>query len=79
MNLKMISQYQRRVKECVDDGDDDDTKSGGMNLDELVRPLGMNGDVLHAKADMWLGGRNGGVFFDYSRLNYSNSPNLIVK
>ncbi|KAL3808689.1 hypothetical protein ACHAXA_000175 [Cyclostephanos tholiformis] len=63
-------------KEYVDDADadDDDTKSDNMNLDEYDRPLVMDGNVLHAKDDMWLGGGNGGVFFDYSELNYSNSP-----
>ncbi|KAL7473468.1 hypothetical protein ACHAXS_013959 [Conticribra weissflogii] len=41
---------------------------------EYDGPFGMEGDVIHAKDDIWLGGGNGGVFFDYSESNRINSP-----
>jgi len=36
-------------------------------------PFGMDDDVIYAADDIWLGGGNGGVFFDYSKSNYLNS------
>mmetsp|Transcript_13643 Transcript_13643/g.29296 ORF Transcript_13643/g.29296 Transcript_13643/m.29296 type:complete len:1355 (+) Transcript_13643:39-4103(+) len=46
----------------------------GIEDDEYDGPFGMDGDVIHAKDDIWLGGGNGGVFFDYSESNRINSP-----
>lgn len=37
-------------------------------------PFGMAGDPTYEKDDLWLGGGNGGVFFDYSESNAMNSP-----
>jgi len=34
----------------------------------------MEGDVIYAKDDIWLGGGNGGVFSDYSESNHLKSP-----
>lgn len=53
----------------IDDGDDD-TNDG----QEYDGPFGMEGDIIYAKDDIWLGGGNGGVFFDYSESNANNSP-----
>ena len=50
---------------AVDDKDDDDEYDG---------PFGMAGDPTYEKDDLWLGGGNGGVFFDYSESNCLNSP-----
>jgi hypothetical protein len=63
-------------KEYVDDLDDegDDPDWDDLNSDEKDRPFGMDGELLIAKDDMWLGGGNGGVFFDYSESNLSNAP-----
>lgn len=62
-------------KEYVDDINDegDDPDWDNLNLDEKDRPFGMDGELLIAKDDMWLGGGNGGVFFDYSESNMSNA------
>jgi len=63
-------------KQYVDDADAevDDLKLDELNFEEYDRPFGMDGEVLHEKDDIWLGGGNGGVFFDYSEMNFSNSP-----
>ena len=42
--------------------------------EEYDGPFGMEGDIIYAKDDIWLGGGNGGVFFDYSETNEKNSP-----
>lgn len=44
------------------------------DLDACDGPFGMKGDVIYGKDDIWLGGGNGGVFFDYSESNVFNSP-----
>jgi len=44
------------------------------NVHEYDGPFGMEGDVIYAKDDIWLGGGNGGVFPDYSESNKLNSP-----
>lgn len=52
--------------------DDDEAK---YDQDELYEgPFGMTGDPTYEKDDHWLGGGNGGVFFDYSESNILNSP-----
>jgi hypothetical protein len=63
-------------KEYVDDLDDegDDPDWDDLNSDEKDRQFGMDGELVIAKDDMWLGGGNGGVFFDYSESNLSNAP-----
>ena len=48
--------------------------SGNLLEDTYDGPFGMSGDILHSKDDIWLGGGNGGVFFDYSESNFANSP-----
>ena len=51
---------------------EDETK---YDQDELYEgPFGMTGDPTYEKDDHWLGGGNGGVFFDYSESNIINSP-----
>jgi hypothetical protein len=63
-------------KQYVDDADAevDDLKLDELNFEEYDKPFGMDGDVLLEKDDIWLRGGNGGVFFDYSEMNVSNSP-----
>jgi hypothetical protein len=66
----------------VDDDEDEDNladsnivygdRSGKGGLYD--GPFGMNGDPTYEKDDLWLGGGNGGVFFDYSESNQANSP-----
>lgn len=53
------------VEEDEPDNEDDEEYDG---------PFGMAGDPTYEKDDLWLGGGNGGVFFDYSESNYMNSP-----
>ena len=60
------------VVDIDDEGDDPDWDD--LNSDEKDSPFGMDGEILIAKDDMWLGGGNGGVFFDYSESNLSNAP-----
>ncbi|KAL7451302.1 hypothetical protein ACHAWC_003143 [Mediolabrus comicus] len=60
-----------------DVGDDEDDESEFDESDEEEEydgPFGMEGDIIYAKDDIWLGGGNGGVFFDYSESNAQNSP-----
>ncbi|KAL7537852.1 hypothetical protein ACHAXR_008118 [Thalassiosira sp. AJA248-18] len=79
----------RIVEEFLFETEDDDEKkdfdtddaSVGSGLesnilidDKYDGPFGMEGDVIYAKDDIWLGGGNGGVFFDYSESNHLNSP-----
>ncbi len=58
----------------------DDDEINDPELDSLVfddrydGPFGMEDSVLYAKDDIWLGGGNDGVFFDYSESNRVNSP-----
>lgn len=64
------------------EADDDEAEEFGPELtaeendqDELYDgPFGMAGDPTYEKDDLWLGGGNGGVFFDYSESNIMNSP-----
>jgi hypothetical protein len=62
------------------DAYDDETEEFGPDpteygQDELYDgPFGMAGDPTYDKDDLWLGGGNGGVFFDYSESNILNSP-----
>eukprot|EP00571_Detonula_confervacea_P003115 CAMPEP_0172318866 /NCGR_PEP_ID=MMETSP1058-20130122/36065_1 /TAXON_ID=83371 /ORGANISM="Detonula confervacea, Strain CCMP 353" /LENGTH=1029 /DNA_ID=CAMNT_0013033787 /DNA_START=371 /DNA_END=3460 /DNA_ORIENTATION=- len=51
-----------------------DPESDDLKCETYDGPFGMEGDVVHAKDDIWLGGGNGGVFFDYSKSNHLNSP-----
>jgi len=44
------------------------------NFDNYDGPFGMEGDIIYAKDDIWLGGGNGGVFSDYSESSHFNSP-----
>eukprot|EP00584_Thalassiosira_punctigera_P004479 CAMPEP_0172537540 /NCGR_PEP_ID=MMETSP1067-20121228/9123_1 /TAXON_ID=265564 ORGANISM="Thalassiosira punctigera, Strain Tpunct2005C2" /NCGR_SAMPLE_ID=MMETSP1067 /ASSEMBLY_ACC=CAM_ASM_000444 /LENGTH=1114 /DNA_ID=CAMNT_0013322865 /DNA_START=212 /DNA_END=3556 /DNA_ORIENTATION=- len=55
------------------DAEDIDSESDSRKEDTYDGPFGMEGDIIHAKDDIWLGGGNGGVFFDYSKSNYLNS------
>ena len=69
---------QATIIDYVKNPDDDEIND--PELDSLIfddrydGPFGMEDSVLYAKDDMWLGGGNGGVFFDYSESNYMNSP-----
>lgn len=51
-----------------------DPESDDLKCEIYDGPFGMEGDVVYAKDDIWLGGGNGGVFFDYSKQNHLNSP-----
>jgi hypothetical protein len=68
----------KKVIDYVKNPDDDEIND--PELDSLVfddrydGPFGMEDSVLSAKDDIWLGGGNGGVFFDYSESNIMNSP-----
>ncbi|KAL3761433.1 hypothetical protein ACHAWU_007392 [Discostella pseudostelligera] len=68
----------KRVTDYVKNPDDDEIND--PELDSLVfddqydGPFGMEDSVLYSKDDIWLGGGNGGVFFDYSESNIINSP-----
>jgi hypothetical protein len=57
-----------------DDDEPDDTDDDKDEYDEYDGPFGMAGDPTYEKDDLWLGGGNGGVFFDYSESNCLNSP-----
>lgn len=37
-------------------------------------PFGMDGDIVYANDDLYLGGGNGGVFYDYRTRNSHNAP-----
>ena len=71
-----IEDKDNEDKEYVNDLDDegDDPNWDDLNSDEKDRPFGMDDELLIAKDDMWLGGGNGGAFFDYSESNISNAP-----
>lgn len=56
-----------------EDADGDSEPEDGED-EEYDGPFGMEGDLLYEKDDLWLGGGNGGVFFDYSESNAMNSP-----
>ncbi|KAL7446740.1 hypothetical protein ACHAXM_011598 [Skeletonema potamos] len=59
----------------VDDVEDDESEFDEFDEEEEYDgPFGMEGDIIYAKDDIWLGGGNGGVFFDYSEANAKNSP-----
>jgi hypothetical protein len=60
----------------VDDVEDDESEFDEYDdeEEEYDGPFGMEGDIIYAKDDIWLGGGNGGVFFDYSEGNAKNSP-----
>ncbi|KAL9187522.1 hypothetical protein ACHAXT_001625 [Thalassiosira profunda] len=71
----------RIVEEFVSEDDAEETVDSEDDLpeddsyeDEYDGPFGMEGDVVYAKDDIWLGGGNGGVFFDYSESNSLNAP-----
>eukprot|EP00563_Minutocellus_polymorphus_P007721 CAMPEP_0181022152 /NCGR_PEP_ID=MMETSP1070-20121207/1363_1 /TAXON_ID=265543 /ORGANISM="Minutocellus polymorphus, Strain NH13" /LENGTH=1334 /DNA_ID=CAMNT_0023099077 /DNA_START=16 /DNA_END=4020 /DNA_ORIENTATION=- len=42
--------------------------------DEYDGPFGMPGDTIYEPDDIYLGGGNGGVFYDYSETGVDNSP-----
>ena len=42
--------------------------------DEYDGPFGMPGDILYPKDDLYLGGGNSGLFYDYSETSISTSP-----
>ena len=42
--------------------------------DEYDGPFGMPGDTIFASDDIYLGGGNGGVFYDYSEFGVANAP-----
>ena len=79
----------RIVEEFLFETEDDEDKGFGEDAgqdddlsefdeydeeEEYDGPFGMEGDIIYSKDDIWLGGGNGGVFFDYSETNEKNSP-----
>ena len=66
-------------EDASQDDEVDSVEGGDSGFDnddeeEYDGPFGMEGDIIYAKDDIWLGGGNGGVFFDYSETNAENSP-----
>jgi len=61
-------------QEEEDGVEDDESDFEYDEEEEYDGPFGMEGDIIYAKDDIWLGGGNGGVFFDYSETNAKNAP-----
>eukprot|EP00957_Ditylum_brightwellii_P153816 11707859-Ditylum_brightwellii.AAC.1 len=56
-----------------DSGNNRSTTTAPSTKEEDI-PFGAPGSTIHAKDDIYLGGGNGGVFFDYSESNAHNAP-----
>ena len=50
------------------------SESMNDSLEDAEQPFGTTDTLVYAEDDMFLGGGNGGVFYDYSESNIANSP-----